>query len=157
MVSLKERIHQKNFVSSAQEAVLNIMVTSAWLNASISKTLTGFDITPSQYNVLRILRGAFPEHLTCSTIGERLLDRTPDVTRLLDRLERAGYLVRHRAKHDRRVVEVAINEAGLELLSRIDPLIDSWQESVASALTAEEFTLLSSLLDRVRSLEDQEG
>jgi len=157
MVSLKERINQKSFASSAQEAMLNIMVTSAWLNASISKTLSGFDITPSQYNVLRILRGASPEHLTCSTIGDRLLDRTPDVTRLLDRLERAGYLVRHRAKHDRRVVEVAINEAGLELLSRIDPLVEGWQEKVASMLSDDEFAHLSTLLDRVRTLEDQEG
>ena len=77
-------------------------------------------LTPNQYNALRILRGASPAGLTCSQIGERMITRDPDVTRLTDRLVRAGLARRARGEGDRRVVEVSVTRAGLDMLSRLD-------------------------------------
>jgi len=125
-------------------------VTSSWLLNELSALMAPFGVTPTQYNVLRILRGNHPGKLTCTEIGRRMLDRTPDVTRLLNRLERAGLVTRSRASHDKRVVEVSITEKGLELLARMQPVVDAAQERLMSRLSPEELRLLSELLDRLR-------
>ncbi len=156
-MKLSERIKQTRFASPAQEALLNILVTSSWLLNELSALMTPFGITPTQYNVLRILRGSYPSKLTCTEIGRRMLDRTPDVTRLLNRLERAGLVTRSRASHDKRVVEVGITEKGLELLARMQPVVDAAQERLMSRLSPEELHLLSELLDRLRVDEDESG
>lgn len=149
-MKLSERIKQTRFASPAQEALLNILVTSSWLLNELSALMASFGVTPTQYNVLRILRGSHPGKLTCTEIGRRMLDRTPDVTRLLNRLERAGLVTRSRASHDKRVVEVGITEKGLELLARMQPVVDAAQERLMSRLSPEELRLLSELLDRLR-------
>ncbi len=149
-MKLSERIKQTRFASPAQEALLNILVTSSWLLNELSALMAPFGVTPTQYNVLRILRGSHPGKLTCTEIGRRMLDRTPDVTRLLNRLERAGLVTRSRASHDKRVVEVSITEKGLELLARMQPVVDAAQERLMSRLSPEELRLLSELLDRLR-------
>ncbi|WP_397546626.1 MarR family winged helix-turn-helix transcriptional regulator [Rhodothermus marinus] len=149
-MKLSERIKQTRFASPAQEALLNILVTSSWLLNELSALMAPFGVTPTQYNVLRILRGSHPGKLTCTEIGRRMLDRTPDVTRLLNRLERAGLVTRSRASHDKRVVEVGITEKGLELLARMQPVVDVAQERLMSRLSPEELRLLSELLDRLR-------
>jgi len=154
-MKLSERIKQTRFASPAQEALLNILVTSSWLLNELSALMAPFDVTPTQYNVLRILRGSHPGKLTCTEIGRRMLDRTPDVTRLLNRLERAGLITRSRARHDKRVVEVGITEKGLELLARMQPVVDAAQERLMSRLSPEELRLLSELLDRLRVDEDE--
>ncbi|AEN74577.1 transcriptional regulator, MarR family [Rhodothermus marinus SG0.5JP17-172] len=149
-MKLSERIKQTRFASPAQEALLNVLVTSSWLLNELSALMAPFGVTPTQYNVLRILRGSHPGKLTCTEIGRRMLDRTPDVTRLLNRLERAGLVTRSRASHDKRVVEVGITEKGLELLARMQPVVDAAQERLMSRLSPEELRLLSELLDRLR-------
>jgi len=149
-MKLSERIKQTRFASPAQEALLNVLVTSSWLLNELSALMAPFGVTPTQYNVLRILRGSHPGKLTCTEIGRRMLDRTPDVTRLLNRLERAGLVTRSRASHDKRVVEVSITEKGLELLARMQPVVDATQERLMSRLSPEELRLLSELLDRLR-------
>nr|WP_304189596.1 MarR family transcriptional regulator [Rhodothermus marinus]MBO2493045.1 MarR family transcriptional regulator [Rhodothermus marinus] len=149
-MKLSERIKQTRFASPAQEALLNVLVTSSWLLNELSALMAPFGVTPTQYNVLRILRGSHPGKLTCTEIGRRMLDRTPDVTRLLNRLERAGLVTRSRASHDKRVVEVSITEKGLELLARMQPVVDAAQERLMSRLSPEELRLLSELLDRLR-------
>lgn len=154
-MKLSERIKQTRFASPAQEALLNILVTSSWLLNELSALMASFGVTPTQYNVLRILRGSHPGKLTCTEIGRRMLDRTPDVTRLLNRLERAGLVTRSRASHDKRVVEVGITEKGLELLARMQPVVDAAQERLMSRLSPEELRLLSELLDRLRIDEDE--
>jgi DNA-binding MarR family transcriptional regulator len=130
--------------------VLNLMVTHSWLSGQIAALLGEHGVTLSQFNVLRILRGSHPDRLTCSDIGERLLDRTPDVTRLLDRLTRAGLTERARAEHDRRVVLVGITPKGLELLASVDPGIERFNERLADALPPAEMKWLSDLLDQFR-------
>lgn len=147
---LSERLKQSRFVSAAQESMLGVMVTNSWFMGELTTAMAPYGITPSQYNVLRILRGSHPEALTCSEVGLRLIDRTPDVTRLLGRLEKNKYVTRERASYDRRVVEVRITDQGLDLLRSMDGEIDQITERLTNNLTAAEHAQLSRLLDKLR-------
>lgn len=147
---LSDRLKQDHFTSAAQEAMLSVLVTSAWVGGEVAAALAPFDLTPAQYNVLRILRGSHPQPLPCSAIGERLLDRTPDVTRLLDRLAKAGFLSRARAAQDRRVVEVHVTAAGLRVLAEAQPGMDALETRLGGVLTEEEYGTLCALLERMR-------
>lgn len=150
-VRLADLIQQRHFTSPAQEAVLNVVATQSWINGEIADTLAPYDVTPNQYNVLRILRGRHPGPHTCTEVAERLLDRTPDVTRLLFRLEREGLVRRCRAEHDRRVVQVSITEKGLALLDRLDEPMAALMQRLTRHLTGDELETLSVLLDRLRT------
>lgn len=150
-MKLSKLIKQENFASSAQEAILNVMVTNAWLVGEMSSRMMPYGVTAVQYNVLRILRGSHPEKLTCSEIGERMLDRTPDVTRLLNRLERVDLVERERAEHDRRVVHVGISARGLELLEKMACDVEEIQNRLARHLTDHELKNLSLLLEKLRT------
>lgn len=154
-MKLAELIQQKTFASPQQEAMLSIIVTGSWLLHEMGVTMGEHSITPAQYNVLRILRGSDPNRLTCSDIGARLLDRTPDVTRLLNRLEKAQYIVRERAKHDRRVVEVGITEKGKTLLETMHDDVETMQTRLMEHLSAAEASQMVSLLERVRHAQHQ--
>lgn len=150
-MKLSELIRQDRFASPGHEALLNVLVTASWLDSMMAATMAPFDITPAQYNVLRILRGSHPEKMTCSDIGSRLLDRTPDVTRLLNRLEKAGFITRGRSRTDRRVVQVAISAAGRDLLDRLQPAVDDVQRRLSRHLGDDELAHLSALLERLRT------
>lgn len=150
MSTLADLIKQDRFESPAHEAILNVMVTYPWIMGELSAAMDAHDLTPAQYNVLRILRGCHPERATCSYIGERLLDRTPDVTRLLNRLQRAGLIERRRATHDRRVVEVWITEEGQRRLRAADQPVGEAMERITAGLTVEEHRTLSNLLEKLR-------
>ncbi len=150
-MKLTELIKQEHFGSAGQEALLNVIVTSAWLTGELGSTMAPYGVTLAQYNVLRILRGSHPKTLTCSDIGERLLDRTPDVTRLLNRLQRSGLIHRERAAHDRRVVEVGITEKGLTLLAEMEDDIEAMERRLTEHLSAEEHAHLNHLLERLRT------
>lgn len=151
MSTLTDLIKQDQFESPAHETILNVMVTYPWLVGKLSAAMAAYDLTPAQYNVLRILRGRHPERATCSYIGERLLDRTPDVTRLLDRLQRAGLIERRRAAHDRRVVEVRITEDGLDRLKQVDRPVGEAIRCLTAGLTEDEHRTLSALLEKLRA------
>lgn len=150
-MNLSELIKQEHFSSLSQEALLNVIVTSNWIMGELNTQMAPFGITPAQYNVLRILRGSYPEAMTCTAIGERLLDRTPDTTRLLNRLDRNGLIRRERSADDRRVVKVVITDAGMKLLDEIQPPIDRFQESIMRYVTPEEQRRLIALLERLRT------
>ena len=102
-MKLSDLIKQEQFESPDQEALLNVLVTSSWILTALAATMAPYGVTPAQYNVLRILRGSHPQRLTCSALGQRLLDRTPDVTRLLNRLERHGLI--HRVEDQARAIQ----------------------------------------------------
>lgn len=149
-MTLSDLIQQTRFESPAHEAVLNVFATESWLSGLMAAAFADHGVTPAQFNVLRILRGHRPEPMTCSQIGGRLLDRTPDVTRLLARLERAGLVSRCRATHDRRAVEVSITEAGLAMLDRLDGPARDEIARAARHLSCDEMRTLSGLLERLR-------
>jgi DNA-binding MarR family transcriptional regulator len=108
------------FVSLEQEVYLSILRTASELSHAVDQFFRPFDITPSQYNVLRILRGAGTDGLCRNEISERMVTATPDMTRLLDRMEKAGWVTRERAEEDRRQVSTHITKPGMELLARLE-------------------------------------
>src|SRR6202023_2149083 len=122
--ALRHRIQQVHFESAVQEAFLNILVAADHLRAQTERLCAGFGLSASQYNVLRILRGVHPEGHSRCEITRRMLERAPDVTRLIDRLEKRGWVTRDRCERDRRLSISRITAAGLELLDRIGPSIE---------------------------------
>ncbi len=150
-MTLSDLIQQTRFESPAQEAVLNILATESWIAARMAEALGAYSVTPAQYNVLRILRGAGDAPMTCSQIGDRLLDRTPDVTRLLARLERAGLVTRTRAERDRRAVEVALTDAGRTVLAALDGPARAAVDGLTRHVSADDLAMLSRLLEALRT------
>ncbi len=126
MAKLLDELKQnKPFESVEDEVFINVIRTAEIFNRKQTEFLKDYDLTPSQFNVLRILRGAEPDGLICREIGERMVAFDPDVTKLLDRLEARNLIGRERQKKDRRVIVVRISEEGLKLLKKIDrPLAD---------------------------------
>jgi len=122
--NLKAEIRQKPpFASLEEEAFLNLLRTSDCLHRAFQQKTRAWDLTSTQYNVLRILRGARPAGLTCAAIGTRMIAAEPDITRLLARLKRLKLIRQHRDRQDRRVVWTQISDAGLELLRAMDPVV----------------------------------
>jgi len=108
-----------------EQVFVALAITSDQLARRLEPVLRAADISPTQYNVLRILRGA-PEGLACTEIGNRMISRDPDITRLLDRLEKRGLVSRCRQKSDRRMILTRITQAGLNLLLQLDaPVLDT--------------------------------
>ena len=110
----------KPFASLKEEAALSISRTAAVLDHQLSQALKDHALTPSQYNVLRILRGAGAEGLCRNEVGARLVAQVPDVTRLLDRMEDGGLISRQRGSADRRFVTTRITRKGLDLVDTLD-------------------------------------
>ena len=153
---LKDEIKQsKPFRSLEQEAMLNIQRTDAVLSYSIVDALKPYDVTPTQYNVLRILRGAGPEGLCREDIRQRLISQVPDVTRLLDRMEEAGLVGRERDSVDRRLVTSRITDAGLELLKKLDAPVARAYEQQLGHMTKAQLRSLIALLEKARQRESQ--
>jgi DNA-binding MarR family transcriptional regulator len=121
----------KPFASLEEEAALSIARTAAVLDHQVSQALKAHGLTPSQYNVLRILRGAGPEGLCRNEVGARLVTQVPDVTRLLDRMEDGGLISRQRGAEDRRYVTTRVTRKGLELVDSLDrPVQDLLQSQL---------------------------
>ena len=119
----------KPFASLEEEAALSIARTAAVLDHQVAQALKGHGLTPSQYNVLRILRGAGPEGLCRNEVGSRLVTQVPDVTRLLDRMEDTGLISRQRGSEDRRFVTTRATRKGLDLVNELDqPMNELLQE-----------------------------
>lgn len=109
----------RRFDSPEQEAFLNLWRTYDRLRALEDDLFAGFDLTPQQYNVLRLLRAVHPEPVPTLTVAERLVSRAPDITRMLDKLEARGLIARSRPATDRRTVLVGVTESGIALLDQI--------------------------------------
>lgn len=152
---LREELKQtKPFVTLEQEAMLSIQRTDAVLGYSIIETLKPYGITPTQYNVLRILRGARPAGLCREDVRSRLIAEVPDVTRLLDRMEHAGLVGRERDTVDRRLVTTRITAKGLRLLEELDEPLTKAHEGQLGHLTKAELRTLISLLAKARMKTD---
>ena len=151
MVGLKQEIaQQRPFSSVEEEALLNVLRTSDCLQRAFVRRTRHWGITPTQYNVLRILRGAQPHGLTCSEIGERMITAVPDITRLLARMKAQKFIRQQRDKKDRRVVWTQISALGLELLSKIDPEITQIPEELLGHLDPNQLAEFIRLLELAR-------
>jgi len=140
----------KPFALLEEEAALNIMRTAEVLGKASACFLREYDLSPTQYNVLRILRGAEPTGATCSQIADRMINHDPDITRLLDRLEARGFLTRDRSKEDRRVVRARISSAGLEVVARIDRPLRAFLKANLGQLDQPGLTSLIGQLEQIR-------
>ena len=148
---LQQELKQKiPFTSREQEAVLSLLRTSDAIQAQVESWLKEYGLTGTQYNALRILRGAGPEGLPCREIGERMITRDPDITRLLNRLEDRGFVERNRDKQDRRVIYGKITAAGLKLLREMDGPIDKRGREMLRHVGQEKLKELIELLELVR-------
>jgi len=117
-----KEIHQrKPFATIEEELLVSLLRTTDVLHERFEQLIRPFNISMTQYNVLRILRGAEPEGCTCGEVGERMIAREPDVTRLLERMEKSGLIKRMRDSADRRVVVTRISSSGLKLLDEMEP------------------------------------
>jgi len=151
MASLKAEIVQEPpFFSIEEEALLNLMRTADCLHRAFHRKTRDWGITSTQYNVLRILRGAQPDGLTCSAIGARMITAEPDITRLLSRLKALKYVRQQRDKRDRRVVWTQISETGLELLREMEPVIQRLPGELLGHLEKAEVAELIRLLEQAR-------
>lgn len=151
MASLKAEIEQSAPFSSVQEeALLNLLRTADRLNHAMQRAIRPWGVTATQYNVLRILRGAGPGGLTCSEIGGRMLTADPDITRLMRRLKALKLIRQHRDRRDRRIVRTMISETGLQLLEEMDPGLKRTPDALLGHMSAEEIAGLTRLLERAR-------
>jgi DNA-binding MarR family transcriptional regulator len=141
---------QRAFRSPAQEAAVAVLRTADVVRRRLAAAVEPAGVTLPQYNVLRILRGAHPEPLTTSAVAERLIEQTPGVTRLLDRLEAQGWVARARCHDDRRLVHCRVTAEGLALLERLDPVVDAADDAALGALGRRDLAALTALLARVR-------
>jgi DNA-binding MarR family transcriptional regulator len=149
--TLRDEIKQnKPFESLEQEAQLNIIRTGSLLLDEVEQFLKPYGVTATQYNVLRILRGAEPVGLCRNELRERMLTRMPDVTRLLDRMEEVGLVSRTREEEDRRMVRTKVTPAGLEILSAVDEVTQQEHKRRFRGLDATQLRTLIELLTLVR-------
>jgi DNA-binding MarR family transcriptional regulator len=151
-VDLRDELKQaKPWKSLQEEASLNIARTSAVLDHALAQALKPYAITPTQYNVLRILRGAGEAGLCRNAVGERLVRRVPDVTRLLDRMEQMGLIARVRDGDDRRYVTTRLAARGREIVDRLDAGICSIHRRHLGHMSDEALERLIDLLTAARS------
>jgi DNA-binding MarR family transcriptional regulator len=143
---------QKPFSSPEQEVLLGLRMAVARVVEPWARFLkTTAQLTTHQYNVLRILRGSHPTRLACSDIAERMIERDPDITRLIDRLEKRGLVKRSRSRQDRRVVEVGVTDKGLVLVRGLDAHVQRLPKALLGRLGAERVRQLATLLEAVIS------
>lgn len=150
--ALQREIRQtKPFRSPAHEAALGILRTADAVRAVAARVVEPRGITLQQYNVLRILRGSEPGGLPTLAIADRMIERAPGITRLLDRLEARGLAARVRGEEDRRQVLCRITPAGLRLLAALDGPVDAADGNAVGGLSPSDLKRLIRLLDRVRA------
>jgi DNA-binding MarR family transcriptional regulator len=148
-MELEKEIKQKEFFSPHHKMIINILFTNNWLSEKIVDRLKPFDITPAQYNILRILRGQHPEPASLVLIKDRMLDRSSDVSRLVERLRRKGLVQRKICEDNRRAVDIRVTGKGLRLLEKIAKADPHWERPFKT-LSNREAEELSRLLDKLR-------
>lgn len=147
---LRRELKLRKPLSLEAEAFLHVVKTAETLMQGVAEALKDYDLSPTQYNVLRILRGAGGAGLACSEVAERMVNRDPDITRLMDRLEKGELVSRTRDKKDRRVVTAKITPKGLELVARLDEPMKALQRRQLGRLGENNLKQLVALLERVR-------
>ena len=148
MVGIAEELKSK-FESEQQKAMLNVLFTANWFKSQQVGLFKPFGISPEQYNILRILRGA-KGRMNMHSVKQRMLDRAPNATRLTDKLIAKQLVSRERCEEDRRVVHVQITEAGLDLLERIDRKSKDFVGRTMDGLSASDAVVLNRVLDQWR-------
>ncbi|MDJ1484504.1 MULTISPECIES: MarR family winged helix-turn-helix transcriptional regulator [Xanthocytophaga] len=148
-MELEKEIQQPRFQNQFQKLILNIVFTANWLDLKQIQLLKPYDVSPQQYNILRILRGQHPKAATVSLLTERMLDKSSNASRLVEKLRVKKFLEREECPEDRRAVNVKITDKGLELLKKLDPLIGEVEKSM-HMITEDEAKAFNDFLDQLR-------
>jgi DNA-binding MarR family transcriptional regulator len=150
-MKLEDEIKQKKFKSDFEKAIINIIYTGGWIGLKQSDLLKPFGITIQQYNVLRILRGQYPNPATVNLIIDRMLDKMSNASRIVDRLVAKNLVERKICPNDRRSVDVKITDEGLKILEKLDIEQNKWVKGV-NKMNLKETKQLNNLLDKMRAL-----
>jgi len=150
-MGISEDIKQKEFKSEFNKVIVNLLYTNNWLNQKQNDLFKPYGLTAAQYNVLRILRGQYPKVATVNLIIERMLDRMSNASRIVDKLVSKGFVSRVQCDNDRRAVDVKITDEGLNLLSKIDIVLEKFQDSL-NKFTNEQSKQVNDFLDEFRQL-----
>jgi MarR family 2-MHQ and catechol resistance regulon transcriptional repressor len=149
-MGIDQDILQSKFRNEHQKAIVNLLYTYNWVTEKSKELFATEDITPQQFNILRILRGSHPTPLSTLQIRERMLDKMSDTSRIVDRLIAKGLVKKGICKDDRRLVDVMITEKGKKLLERLDARQDEI-DNIIGNLSKKEASSLSDLLDKIRA------
>jgi MarR family transcriptional regulator, 2-MHQ and catechol-resistance regulon repressor len=149
-MGIDQDILQSKFRNEHQKAIVNLLYTYNWVTEKSRELFASEDITPQQFNILRILRGSHPTPLSTLQIRERMLDKMSDTSRIVDRLIAKGLVKKGVCKDDRRLVDVMITEKGKKLLERLDMRQDEI-DNIIGNLSKKEASSLSELLDKIRA------
>jgi len=148
-MSLEKDIKQDKFSNEFEKAAINILFTSSWLHHINASRLKKYNITPEQYNVLRILRGGHPKALMLAEITTRMIDKSSNATRLVEKLRQKGLVKREVCEDNRRQVDIIITDKGLNALKKIDTESDEWLGTLKN-ITKMEAQELNRILDKLR-------
>ena len=148
-MKLEDEISSSKFTSSYHKAIVDILYTYGWITNLLKERLDDRDITLQQYNILRILRGQFPNPATVNLLRDRMLDKMSDASRIVERLHKKGLLSRMANEKDRRAVDILISKQGLAILQELDVAMDM-DEVLKENLTVDEAAKLCNLLDKFR-------
>lgn len=148
-MKLEKEILQNKFKNEFHKLAVNIIYTHSWLNSHQNKILSKHNLTAQQYNLLRILRGQYPNPATINLLKERMLDKMSDASRLVERLRGKDLVERKNCKEDRRRAEVKITEKGLDVLKDLDDLEDE-VEAKLSTISHDEAQSVNDILDKMR-------
>jgi DNA-binding MarR family transcriptional regulator len=148
-MSLEEDIKQEKFNNEFQKMAVNILFTSSWLYNVNATRLKKYDITPEQYNVLRILRGSHPKAIMLADITSRMIDKNSNATRLVEKLRQKGLVKREICENNRRQVDISITDKGLQTLKRVESDESEWL-GLLKKVTKAEATELNRILDKLR-------
>jgi len=147
---LEDDIKQEKFESEYHKAVVNILFTAGWLHYTNTVRLKPYDITPEQFNVLRILRGSHPKAMMLAEITCRMIDKSSNATRLVEKLRVKGLVKREICENNRRQVDIMITDKGLTLLTKIDKSSEEWVATLKN-INKTEARKLNQILDKLRS------
>lgn len=150
-MSIEKDISQRKFKTEYQKAMINLIFTHNWMTERMKQFFEQADLTPQQFNILRILRGA-GQPLSTLQIRQRMLDKMSDTSRIVDRLIKKGLVKKVVCKTDRRLVDVTITEKGMKLLEKLDDMQDSL-DGILSNLNDADAKQLNKLLDKIRNSE----
>ncbi|GAB4243817.1 MAG: MarR family transcriptional regulator [Ekhidna sp.] len=149
-MGIAEDIKQEKFANEYSKAIVNIIYTNSWLNQKYLEVFKSMGLTTPQFNILRILRGQHPNPATVNLLIDRMLDKSSNASRIVDRLESKGLVIRKQCSNDRRAVDVLISDQGLDLLKQLDVEMERL-ENETRKLSEEECATLNTLLDKLRS------
>ena len=151
MKTLEQEIKNSKPIPPGQRAMLNILFTASLVERTMSHNMRKYKLTNPQYNILRILKGSHPKGLSVLDIKERMLDKSSNVSRLVEKLKVAGLVERTVSEADKRMVIVSITQSGLDMVEAMEEVRLESETSMGKCLTKDEIILLGNLLDRYRA------